>query len=60
MKSYEIVVGIAGELLFLGVPKAIDEDDALQQVYDSDQVNEYESEDIENLEIVEVIEELEE
>lgn len=60
MKSYEIVIGIAEELLFLGVPKATDEDDALQQVYASDQVNWYESEDIENLEIIEIIEELEE
>lgn len=59
MKSYEIVIGIAEELLFLGVPKAIDEDDALQQVYDSDQVNEYEPEEIESLEVIEIIEELE-
>lgn len=60
MKSYEVVVDIADEMLFLRVPKAIDEDDALQQVYDSDQVNWYESEDIENLEIIEIIEEMEE
>ena len=59
MKSYEIVIGIAEELLFLGVPKATDEDDALQQVYDSDQVNEYEPEEIESLEVIEIIEELE-
>ena len=60
MKTYEVVVSIGGELLFLGVPKAINEDDALQQVYDSDQVSWYEPEDIENLEVIEIIEELEE
>lgn len=59
MKSYEVIVGIADELLFLRVPKAIDEDDALQQVRDSDQVSWYESEDVENLEIIEISEELE-
>lgn len=59
MKSYEITVDIAGELLFLGVPKAINEEDAIQQVYDSDQVNWYDTEDIENLEIIEIVEELE-
>ena len=60
MKTYEITVGIADELLFLRVPNAINEDDALQQVYDSNQVSWYESEDIENLEVIEIIEELEE
>lgn len=57
MKSYEIVVEIAGELLYLGVPKAIDKDDATRQVYDSDQIARYNPEDIETLEIVEIIEE---
>lgn len=60
MKSYEVTVGIADELLFLRVPKAYDEDDAIHQVYNSDQVAQYESEDTENLEIIEIIEEMEE
>lgn len=60
MKSYEIIVGIGDELMFLYVPKAVNEDAAIQQVYDSDQVNEYDAEDVEHLEIIKVVEELEE
>lgn len=41
--------------MFLFVPKAVDEDDAIQQVYDSDQVQERDAEDVDNLEIIEVV-----
>ena len=58
MKSYEFVIGIADELLFLSVPNAINEDDAIQQVYDSDQMSSYDAEDIENLEIIEIVEDI--
>lgn len=56
MKSYEVVIGIADELLFLGVPRAINEDDAVRQALDSDQVNWYDAKDVENLEIIEITE----
>lgn len=60
MNSYEVVIGIEDELLFLRVPNAIDEDEALRQVYDSDQVAEYGDEAIEHLEIIEIVKEVEE
>lgn len=60
MGSYEVVIGIEGELLFLGVPHALDEDHAIQQVYDSDQVAEYGDEATEHIEIIEVVREVEE